>query len=60
MGRGGVIGQFGVGEEAEIHVCCEDGDIEALVGGEILVVLRERDDRRGHLGLCGDETLTSQ
>ena len=44
-GWGAVVGQLGVGEVAEFHVGRQNSDIEALVRSNILIMLRERDQR---------------
>jgi len=56
-GGGAVVGEFGVGEEAQIHALLGDGDGKVCVGGEIFVVAGEGDERRRHVGLGRNESL---
>lgn len=54
-----VVGEFGVGEEAEVHALLGDGDGEVCVGGEIDVVAGEVDDGGWHVGLGRNESLVT-
>jgi hypothetical protein len=58
-GGGTVVRGLGVCEVAEVHADGVDDDLEGRVFSEILVVAGEGDQRRGHVGLGGDETLES-
>jgi len=58
FGRSTVVGFVRVSEKAKFHVDHRDCDLEVLVRWKILVMERESDDRRWHIGLCGNETLS--
>lgn len=52
-----IVGELGVGEVAEAHADGVDDDLESCVLGDILVVAREGNQRRGHVLFGRNETL---
>ena len=59
LGGSTVVRLLRIRKEAEVHANGVNSDLESLIGRNVLIMLREGDDRRWHILFGRNETLVS-